>query len=262
MEKEGIEIPGMFYVSLALITVLAVGFCLMFFIFFAKRKQHFRQKKMLEVQFQQALLQTQIEIQEQTLKTISQEIHDNVGQVLSLAKLNLGTFEGFESETNQVKVNDTKQLVSKAINDLRDLSKSLYGNKITELGLQEAIASELKILQNTGQYNTSIKVIGEGYKLEPQKEMVLFRIIQEGMNNSIKHAGAKNISITMSYQPSIFSLIIADDGSGFDLQALHYANTGIGLSSMQNRATLIGAEFLLDSQVGTGTRITVLLKND
>ena len=97
MEKETVEIPGLLFVSIALILILAIGFCLIFFIFFAKRKQHFRQKKILEVQFQQALLQTQIEIQEQTLKTISQEIHDNIGQVLSLAKLNLNTLKPEET---------------------------------------------------------------------------------------------------------------------------------------------------------------------
>ena len=262
MEKESIEIPGLLFVSIALILVLAVGFCLMFFIFFAKRRQHFRQKKILEVQFQKELLQTQIEIQEQTLKTISQEIHDNVGQVLSLAKLNLGTFETMESESNQVKINDTKQLVSKAINDLRDLSRSLHGDKIAELGLQESIASELKILQNTGQYLTALTITGNNYKLEPQKEMVLFRIVQESLNNAIKHAKAKNIHINLLYQQELFSLIISDDGSGFDPAVLQSAETGIGLKSMQNRAALIGATFTLNSQNGNGTSITIELKRN
>jgi len=96
----------------------------------------------MKSQFEQELLQTQIEIQEQTLKTISQEIHDNVGQVLSLAKLNLNTFEA----NPEGKLKNTKELVSKAINDLRDLSRSLHGEKIGEIGLQEAIVNELKIL--------------------------------------------------------------------------------------------------------------------
>ena len=216
--------------------------------------------KTLELQMKQELLQTQIEIQEQTLKTISQEIHDNIGQVLSLAKLNLNTFEGIESDTNQTKINDTKNLVSKAINDLRDLSRSMHGDKIAELGLQESVASELKILQNTGQYITELKITGEPYKLAPQKEMVLFRIVQEAMNNVIKHAKAKNIFIEMRYQPDIFDLTISDDGIGFNAAVLQSTQTGIGLKSMQNRAALIGGEFTIQSDLGKGAKIKIELK--
>ncbi len=245
-------------------TIVLIAFVcfvvLLAYLFTTKKNKLLQEKQLMKTQFQQAILQTQIEIQEQTLKTIGQEIHDNVGQVLSLAKLNLGTFESMESEANQVKINDTKQLVSKAINDLRDLSRSLHGDKITELGLQESVANELKILQNTGQYQTALNIIGNIYKLEPQKEMVLFRIVQESLNNAIKHAKAKNIDIRISYQPELFSLIISDDGSGFDPGTLQSAETGIGLKSMQNRAALIGAAFTLNSQNGNGTTIIIELK--
>ena len=80
----------------------------------------------MQSQFQQSLLQTQLEIQEQTLKNISEEIHDNVGQVLSLAKLNLFTFEN----DKEPKLQSTTNLVSKAINDLRNLSRSMHGDII------------------------------------------------------------------------------------------------------------------------------------
>lgn len=262
MHKEQIDQLQLIFTIITLIIFLTIGICIIVFLFFNKQKKHFQERILMQSQFQQALLQTQIEIQEQTLKTISQEIHDNVGQVLSLAKLNLGTFETMESESNQVKINDTKQLVSKAINDLRDLSRSLHGDKIAELGLQESIASELKILQNTGQYQTALKLTGDNYKLEPQKEMVLFRIVQESLNNAIKHAKAKNIHINLLYQQELFSLIISDDGSGFDPGALQSAETGIGLKSMQNRAALIGATFTLNSQNGNGTSITIELKRN
>ncbi|MEI2749016.1 MAG: histidine kinase [Ferruginibacter sp.] len=113
-----------------------------------------REKQAIQLRFQQELLQTQIEIQEQTLKTISQEIHDNVGQILSLAKLNLNIFPAANDE-QQTKINDTKQLVSKAIIDLRNLSRSMYGDQLNELGLNDAIANELSIIRNTGQFNTA-----------------------------------------------------------------------------------------------------------
>ena len=216
----------------------------------------------MKSQFQQELLRTQIEIQEQTLKTISEEIHDNVGQVLSLAKLNLNTFTTVTDERTRIKISDTKDLVAKAINDLRNLSRSLYGDKIAELGLPDAISNELRILENSGQYKTVLKITGESYKLDPQKQMVLFRIVQEAMNNSIKHAKAKNISVLLNYQPEMFTLTIEDDGAGFDMAALHSNQTGIGLKSMQNRAALIGAKFEIISSLGKGTKISIDLSKE
>ncbi len=251
MEKENIEIPGIFLTSIALFVFLTIGFCIVFFVFFVNRRQHFRQKKLLETQFQQELLQTQLEIQEQTLKTISEEIHDNVGQVLSLAKLNLNTFE----INPEKKLTDTKQLISKAINDLRDLSRSMHNDRIAELGLQQSIADELQILQNTGQFATHLQITGKSYKLPPQKEMVLFRIVQEALNNCIKYSKAKNITVELNYDKGDFLLYITDDGIGFDTQV----KTGIGLKSMQNRAALIGAEFSIQSAIENGTAITIIL---
>lgn len=217
-------------------------------------KESIKEKQLMKTQFQQELLRTQLEIQEQTLKTISEEIHDNVGQVLSLAKLNLNTFEN----NPQKKLDDTKELISKAINDLRDLSRSMHGDRIAELGLQQSLIDELQILQNSGEFETHFNITGDAYKLSPQKEMVIFRIVQESLNNAIKHAKAKNIHLHINYQPNLFTLTVQDDGTGFDILAIQNKN-GIGLKSMQNRANLIGATCTLQSSVNNGTIITIEL---
>ena len=209
----------------------------------------------------QALLHTQIEIQEQTLKTIAQEIHDNIGQALSLAKLNLNTFPAISDAAIQTKLDDTKELVSKAIVDLRDLSRSMHGDKINDLGLEEAIAGELKILKNTGQFSTNLQITGNTYRLPPQKEMILFRMVQEALNNAIKHSKATNIEVQLEYNDRYFRLAIVDDGIGFNPALLESAKTGIGLKSMQNRAALIGGIFSVVSGITTGTVITIKLNN-
>jgi two-component system, NarL family, sensor kinase len=238
--------------------LLLLAILLITFIVLQQRKKiyHLNEKKNMQSEFQQALLQTQIEIQEQTLKTISQEIHDNIGQVLSLAKLNLNTLQPNDS----IKLNDTKQLVSKAINDLRDLSRSLHGDKIAELGLQESIANELKILQNTGQYQTHLNITGNAYKLASQTEMVLFRIVQEALNNIVKHAQAKNIKAYINYKQEVFSLVVEDDGVGFESNELDVTKTGIGLKSMQNRVGLIGGSLQINAVPKKGATILVEIK--
>ncbi len=252
-ENDSIIFPVIaFSVILILLAVLLITFIS---IQQKKKLTHFQEKQLMQTQFQQELLQTQIEIQEQTLTTISQEIHDNIGQVLSLAKLNLNTLQPGEHE----KLKDTKMLVSKAINDLRDLSRSMHGDKIADLGLQEAIANELKIIQNTGQFITELKSTGQPYKILPQKEMVLFRIVQEAMNNAIKYSRAKTIGIIIEYQSGLFLLTISDNGVGFDTNNTSPATTGLGLKSMQNRAHLIGAHLTIQSLPAEGTKIKIEL---
>ena len=251
------------YISLItgfiLILFVAVVFILSIIRYKQKSLIYLKEKLLLQTKFQQELLQTQIEIQSQTLQTISQEIHDNVGQVLSLVKLNLGTIEDTENSSNQNKINDTKHLVSKAINDLRDLSRSLYGNKIAELGIADAIDNELKILQNSGQFKTSFKTTGEPFKPEPQKEMVVYRMLQESLNNVIKHSKAQNIDVVLNYTPQLFSLTITDDGIGFESDELPEVSLGMGLKSMKSRAALIGAKFSVQSSKNNGTSISIQL---
>ena len=247
------EIQPLIIIVTIVILFLTVTLVLFTLAYQSRKNRHVNEKQLLQTQFQQALLQTQLEIQEQTLKNISEEIHDNVGQVLSLAKLNLFTFETNSGQ----KLEDTKNLVSKAINDLRNLSRSMHGDIIAELGLQQSIANELAIIENTRQFVTTLKVMGIAYKLDKQKEMVLFRIAQEALNNCIKYSKAKNITVELSYDTDQFLLSVTDDGIGFDA-----TNTaGIGLKSMQNRAALIGGIFLLHSSPGKGTTISIELIN-
>lgn len=230
------------------------------FLFTSRKNKLIQENQRMKTQFEQELLQTQIEIQSQTLQTISQEIHDNVGQVLSLAKLNLGTISDTNNELSQTKINDTRNLVSKAINDLRDLSRSLYGNKIAELGLLDAIDNELRILQNSGQFNTSCSVAGSRFKLEPQKEMVVFRMLQESLNNAIKHSKARNIDVALKFDKDSLCLTITDDGIGFDTASMPVNSMGMGLKSMANRAVMIGGEFSIISAIEKGTTITIKVK--
>jgi signal transduction histidine kinase len=215
-----------------------------------------------KVIFKQTLLQTQLEIQEQTLKNISQEIHDNVGQVLSLAKLTLNTMDITKTEQLQGKIDNTLSQVSKAINDLRDLSKSFNTDNISAIGLISAIGNELDMIGKTDSHKTEFKIEGSSRKLESQKELILFRIVQEALHNIIKHAAAKNVKVLAVYSPEELELQIQDDGKGFDLTPLNEeANTGFGLGirNMHNRAKLIGADFTMSSSTGTGTIVKIVL---
>lgn len=206
--------------------------------------------------FGKVLMNTQLEIQEQTFQYISQEIHDNIGQVLTLAKINLSTIDVNLKENINEKINDTKELLRKAIQDLRDLSKSLSTETIGKIGIIQTIELELNILKKTGIIDTVLKLEGEQIEINPKIEIILFRIVQEILQNIMKHAKASCIQVTANYKKKNLHLSIIDDGAGFDHTKLR---SGSGVANIQSRCKLIGAFLNIQSDLGKGTQINISL---
>jgi signal transduction histidine kinase len=242
--------------------LLLAGFIILFISLYRFRiNKHIKEKVKMKNEFEKEILRTQLEIQEQTLKIISQEIHDNIGQVLSLAKLNLNTMELTKLDELQGKILDSKRLVSKAIQDLRDLSKSMNTDNIEAIGLVRAIQYEIEMIRKTG-FLAELNVEGTIIRLEPQKELIVFRIIQEVLNNIMKHAEATNILAKIVYTENEIKITITDNGQGFDLSPLNEndnSNFGLGIRNMHNRAKLIGADFSINSTIGKGTLVAITI---
>jgi len=246
-----------------LVTVLSVivaaGIIVFVLIYQKKQFQYLSERKQLKADYEKEILESRLEIQEQTMKSISQEVHDNVGQVLSVAKLNLGMI-GLNDPglVVQEKINNVSELLQKAIKDLRDLSKSLHSDVIAEKGLLKAIENEVDILKKTGAYAVILNIEGDYYHLPEQKELILFRIFQEIINNIIKHAKASSIDVRIFFQLQQLMLCIHDNGIGFDIGSID-TGKGIGLRNIINRSQLIGASYSIDSLPGKGTAIKIIL---
>lgn len=237
--------------------VIAIGIVILILIYQKRQLQYIHEKSQLRISYENQILQAQLEIQEQTLKNISQEIHDNVGQVLTLAKLHLATSQIAEIVAAE-KVKTSQTLIAKAIQDLRDLSRSLNTDYVAEMGLVRSIEYELELLQKTGTMETSFSLVGMKVKLDKQKELILFRIIQETIHNIIKHAQAKKMMVALNFTAESLHISISDNGKGFDTSPLNDPNNqqfGLGIRNMKSRASLIGAMFSLKSQPQQGTQI-------
>jgi signal transduction histidine kinase len=223
-----------------------------------RQKQFQTRKQILNMQekFHQEILQAQLEIREQTLKNIAQEIHDNIGQTLSLAKLNLGTIDPDKPEAASEKISGSKDLVSKAITDLRQLSKTLHADAMLSGGLIKAVQSDLGIIEGAGEIKTSFEIAGEAAAVDPKKELIIFRIIQEAISNIIRHSDATLIIIRMEFSGSDLHVFIADNGKGFNMNAHH--GDGSGLSNMSNRAKIVGGQ--METRSGSsGTEIKLIV---
>jgi signal transduction histidine kinase len=240
-----------------LLFIVAAGIIVFVLIYQKKQLQYTSERKQMKASYEKEILESRLEIQEQTMKSISQEVHDNVGQVLSVAKLNLNMINVNDpGPVVEEKLNDVSELLRKAIQDLRDLSKSLHSDVITENGLLKAIEYESEILKKTGAYVITLTINGNYYHLPEQKELILFRMFQEIINNIIKHAQASAIDITVSFQPQQFMLCICDNGIGFNITDIDRTK-GIGLKNIINRSQLIGAYYFIDSRIAKGTTIKI-----
>lgn len=199
-----------------------------------------------------------MEIQEETLNSISRELHDNVTQVLSFVKLNLGVFVKDLQESDKIKLNDNRELIAQTINDLRNLSKSLSFEHISSFGLLKTLEMEVGRINRSGAIKLELTTRGDVYSLGEQRELVIFRIFQEALNNALKHAQATNFKISLYYQEQMFNLTIQDDGVGFEPELLN-DSSGLGLRNITNRAALIGAEAVINSSPGKGCLIKLSL---
>jgi signal transduction histidine kinase len=181
--------------------------------------------------------------------------------MLSLAKLNLNTTDLAQPKQAEDKIQLSRDLVSKAISDLRDLSKSLNPELIMKIGLSESMQRELLMAAKTGQFEVNLTQNGDLFRFDPHKELIIFRIFQEILNNIITHSKAKTVDVKLDFQVPHFSLVVEDDGVGFDVSRPESedGNMGLGIRSMRNRAVLVGADFSIVSIPKQGTTVVIRL---
>ncbi|MFP5040727.1 sensor histidine kinase [Parasediminibacterium sp. JCM 36343] len=228
------------------------GFVFFFVIAYNRRYRKYEAEKAdILKRFAMEKLQAQLEIREQTLKNISGEIHDNIGQILSLAGLQLSTIPTTEKE----RLDQGIDLIDKAIEDLRDISKSLDPDRVQAVGIIESIGHELNLLEKTGKYTTEFSAEADFIYLSADKTIILYRIVQETLNNIIKHAQANHINITVTGSEQENILAIHDNGCGFELST--DSKKGLGLKNITNRAAMIGGKAAITSILNKGTSIVL-----
>jgi two-component system, NarL family, sensor kinase len=228
-----------------LINLVAIGSALVmlfatFIIYFvtkfrSDRINHLRERDNMKAAYDATILQVQMEISEQTLQKISQEIHDNVGQRLTLAIMCL---QGLPI-TGEDRDKHTIGLLEQALDDLRNLSRSLNGSFILNNGLELTIEREVESINRSSRKRCYFECQGERHALKEQHEVVLFRCVQEALNNALKHATGNRLDIRMIQDEREVLIEIEDHGTLTDLQTV----TGVGLISMKQRIDLLHGTF-------------------
>ena len=217
----------------------------------------------LRNEYDRELMQTQLEIQSQTFETISRELHDNVGTLLSIAMVHLRSLPEAGNGRMQEKMVEVEGLMNEAMDMLRDISRSLNPENITRDGWQRSFLNELERIDRSRLFSIETSMKGESFVMEDSKQIILFRILQEAMNNIVKHAEATKVVVDISYSAGTLSITMKDNGKGMNYYGSLLPSTGgSGLRNMKARAAMLPAIFDITSERGKGTSVTIEYKKD
>ena len=221
-----------------------------------KKKEHEVKLVNQQREHQQELLTTQLEIQTQTMQYIGREIHDNIGQKLTLASLYTQQL-AYENKAPHITENieNISAIINDSLSELRQLSKSLTDDSIEQNPIAELLEQECKKINELKKCHVQFlyepKIDIQGY----QTKSILLRITQEFLQNSVKHANCENISVLFKKENDFIILQLKDDGKGFDTNKTQF--NGIGLLNMKKRTEMIGGNYFFESAENKGTKLTI-----
>jgi signal transduction histidine kinase len=240
-------------IGVILILFLVVVFLVSVVKYKKRISKNLEEKLKMENLFKEEILQTKLETQEDTFQQIGEELHDNIGQLLSSTKMLLGITERSLNEIPDT-LNTAQEMLGKAINDLRSLSKSLNKDWLRQFNLIQILQAEVDRFNSVGSLELKL-VSGVSFvPLPSEAQVMLFRVIQEAFQNCIKHSEASRIDVVIAFENDL-NVLIEDNGKGFNRDLVN--SGGIGLLSMEHRTKLLGGTINWESAPGGGTRIII-----
>ena len=254
------EFSGILFVLVlvAFLSLIPIGLAIFFVVLNRKNYNKFLyESEILRQQVQNQLLMSRVEIQESTFRFISREIHDNIGQVLSILKMNI---KMASSRYDDAILKDSEAQLGKVIGDLRNLNKSFDPDHVLKDGLVKAIEDEVIQVSKAGVLHARFESDGSGDLDKGENEVILFRMIQECIHNVIKHAEAESLVVSIQFHKDYVQFCILDDGIGFDPDTTE--KKGMGLGSLNERARLLNAGLEIRSAKGEGTTVIITIQNE
>lgn len=236
-------------VVFGIILLVSISMVLLFIIFNNRKNKLIQQQTEEKKKFETELAESQIEIREETLRNISWELHDNIGQLVTLAKIQLQN-----SQNDPDKINESVTILGDALRELRALSKSINPESLKNMSLLEAINNEIERFDRMNFIQSEFEITGTPFEIPQKEEIIIFRILQEFFANTIRHSRATKLNVNIIYKSNELEIHTKDNGIGFD-QTDNFK--GIGLRNMKTRAQLIDAKLTLKSTKEKGTELII-----
>jgi signal transduction histidine kinase/Tfp pilus assembly protein PilF len=226
-------------------------------IYFRQRAVHIKTiagQKILQLEEEKKLMAAKllVEGQEEERKRIATELHDGLGVLLSATKMQFSIISD-KSPENKILIEKASRMLEQATGDVRKISHNMMPGLLTKLGFFEAVEDLFEHIGDTKDLNTVCTITGNQDRLAENKEIMLYRIVQEMVNNTLKHAQARNIELQIRVNPGILEMNYADDGKGFDFRQ-KLESESIGLKSIQSRVNFLNGKIDIDSKPGEGVK--------
>lgn len=250
------EVTISLVVSMTLLLIFAIAIVFTLLIYQKKRFQNAQQLLQLENHMQQEILRTQLETQEDTAHRIGEDLHDNIGQLLSTATILLGISERSLAQVPPTLVT-AQDTLRKAIHELRSLSRSLDKEWLTQFNLIVNLETEVARINAAKTIEISIYSSEKVLPLTNQNQIILFRIIQETLQNSIKHSAASTIDINIISRQEQIEVLVRDNGKGLDTTLTN--NHGLGFTNIRNRTKILEGTVEWVSSIDKGTEVHIIV---
>jgi signal transduction histidine kinase len=199
-----------------------------------------------------------VEGQEIERRRLARELHDETGQALTSVLLGLKGVEDARSEEQlRVAARDLRELVVRTLQDVRRLAVELRPKALDDFGLVPALERLAQTFVEATRIDVQLEAQLGAERLPPDVETTLYRIVQEGLTNVAKHAGARNVSVVLMRRAAAITAVVEDDGQGFDPETVAPSADGIGLTGMRERVALVDGRLQIESSPGAGTTLAV-----
>lgn len=223
-----------------------------------KQSEELKMQKIQELENEKQLIAARslLQGQEEERTRLARDLHDGVGGLLSGVKLSMSNMKGnfFLSEENALAMNNVFMQLDQSIAELRRVSHNMMPESLIKYGLKEALENYCETLNISGKIKVQLQTYGMEERMEQSNEIVAYRMVQELLNNVIKHADAKNVLIQLVRKQDHFTLTVEDDGKGFDPKEI---SSGAGLQNIKARAEYLNGTLDIVSSRGEGTSVTI-----
>jgi signal transduction histidine kinase/Tfp pilus assembly protein PilF len=233
-------------------TIVLILFLFIFYRHKTRKDKIIAEQKIRQLEEEKKLLAAKsiVEGQEEERKRIAKELHDGLGVLLSTAKMQFTTIKD-KSPENRPLIDKATKLLEQAASDVRKISHNMMPGLLTKFGLYEATEDLIEQLDETEGLNAICEITGDTQRLPENTEIMVYRIIQEMVNNTLKHAEADNIRLQMNILAEQLNITYSDDGKGFNIEE-KLESKSIGLTSIQSRVNFLSGQVNLESQPGKG----------
>ena len=254
------ELDVFYLIFAGTVTIFILVTSIVVFFYLYQRKLYRKEQEMstMQIQHQEELLFANWEVIEEERKRLSKEFHDDIGSIFSTLSLMLGTLREQPGGADGKVLQQSQQLIDTGIKNMRRILYDIVPPDIEIFGLNNTIVTLCERINSTQQILVVFQEKGTGFpQLDKQQELTLYRIVQELINNTIKHAGADRADLELTSTPEMLSLHYQDNGKGFDIGLLK--KRGLGLRNIESRAKMISADIEFAPSEGNGMSFSLKL---